>query len=93
MAGDVDFIRAGIIMLGVILVSYVILAALGPIADELDYRLYLTNTSDFPVATSTVHAFHDWLYYAVIIINVLNVIWFVKLLVTNVGANRQTGQW
>ena len=92
-ASDVDFIRAAIIMMGVILLSYVILSALGPIADELDYKLYLTNTSYFPVMTSTVHTFHDWLYYAIIIVNALNIIWFVKLLVTNVSGNRQTGQW
>lgn len=90
---DFELIQAMGIVMGVIITSFIILNTLGPLADEVDYQIYSMDMSNYPQAESTLHTFHDYLFYCILVINFLTVVWFVKLLIAKVTVSKQYQQW
>jgi hypothetical protein len=88
VVGDIELIRAMGIVMGVVIASFIIFNTLGVLADEVDYRIYQTNMNNYPKAESTLHLFHDTLFYSLIVINLITIAWFVKLFVTKVTVSR-----
>jgi hypothetical protein len=86
--GDIELIRAMGIVMGVVIASFIIFNTLGVLADEVDYRIYQTNMENFPKAESTLHLFHDTLFYSLVTINLITIAWFVKLFVTKITVSR-----
>lgn len=91
--GDFELIRGAGIMMGVVMVSFLILNTFGPLADEIDYRIYRTNMDSFPKAESTLHTFHDTLFYTIIVINLITVFWFVYSIYQRITYSRVSQVW
>jgi hypothetical protein len=85
---DFELIRAMGIVMGVIIASFIIFNTLGALADEVDYRIHQTNMENYPKAESTLHLFHDSLFYSLLVINFITIVWFVKLFITKVSVSR-----
>lgn len=90
---DFEIIRGSIIVLAVIMVSFIVLNVFGPIVDEIDYNVYMTDMSKYPRAESTLHTFHDAFFYSIIVINLLTVVWFVYSIYQRITYSRVSQQW
>jgi hypothetical protein len=85
---DFELIRAMGIVMGVVIFSFIAFNTLGALADEIDYQIYKTNMDNFPKAESTLHIFHDTLFYSLLVMNLITIAWFVKLFIAKVTVSR-----
>jgi len=76
---DVDFLTATLIVMLTIIISIVLLTVVAPIIDKADYAIGNIDARDFPAAGKVLHMIHDYFYYIVVALNLILIIWYVKL--------------
>lgn len=74
---DFEIIKGSVIVMAVIMLSFILVNTFGPLVDEVDYKIYRTDMSNYPHAESTLHTFHDAFFYSIIVINLITIVWFV----------------
>ena len=89
---DYDMVQGTVILMATIAISLVLIVTSGAVFDEIDYRMYNSDTGSYPKWASMEHTLHDWFFTIIGALNFIAFVWYGKLLVKKLGYNRMQ-QW
>lgn len=89
---DYDMVEGTIILMATVAMSLVLLVSSGAIFDEIDARMYAQDTGAHAKWASMEHTLHDWFYGFIGLLNLIAIVWYVKLCFKKAGYNRMQ-QW